>query len=114
MTPYEDIIWRLEVLTGPDRKVDATIHEATTPPSRTGQQQGHIPSYTASLDTAIALVERQGFGIADAAVLLRVITPRAVDKATATGQPLSYWLSIATLICLFRTLAARARQERAE
>lgn len=111
--PYEDIIGRLEGLRGPDRKVDAAIHEATTPPLRTGLRQGHIPSYTASFDAALALVEQQGFGIADEAVLLRVVLARAGDKATASMQPLSYWLPIETLISLFRTLAARAHQESA-
>jgi hypothetical protein len=111
--PYEDIIARLEGLTGPDRKVDAAIHEAINPPLGARLRQGHIPSYTASLDAAIALVERQGFDLAQECMLLRFVMAQAMDKATATSQPLSYWLPIATLISLFRTLAARARQESA-
>lgn len=53
-----DLIGKLEKLDGPSREVDRIIHAVTTPPLRGELRFGYVPIYTASLDAAIALVER--------------------------------------------------------
>ena len=58
MSPKRDLIERLEKLEGPDRAVDHAIHAITNPPLRDGLRFGSVPAYSASLDAAVALVER--------------------------------------------------------
>ena len=53
MSKYAAIISRLEAATGPNYEIECSIHEMC------GEQRPIIPSpYTASLEAAIALVER--------------------------------------------------------
>lgn len=55
---HSDLIAKMEALDGPSREVDKEIHEATNPKLRPSLRYGNIPELTASLDAAIALVER--------------------------------------------------------
>lgn len=77
------LIERLEKLEGPDRAVDHAIHATTNPPLRDGLRFGIVPAYSASLDAAVALVERQnpGHGLRHLA--------EAIETVRTAGAPLS-------------------------
>ena len=149
---HAEIIKRLEGLTGPEREVDADIYIALHIPAervgkidRLGGCVGWWPKdgpsesaidvtcYTASLDAAVALVERvlpgAEIGLCDIhsdfrqpgearhiAEVMHDLTwvtydgfPEPNYQTTGSGKANSR--AIALLIALFRALDARARQE---
>ncbi len=67
MTDLTNLIERARGLEGPDREVDAAIHEALVGPvirfPLSGPWQANgisaVPAYTASLDAVVALIEKE-------------------------------------------------------
>lgn len=67
-----DLIERLEKATGPDRRIDATIHEAVERPfvmeffaeysTEQTRNLSYVPSYTSSIDAALTLFPDGWFG----------------------------------------------------
>lgn len=135
MTKYTDIIERLQNATGPDREIDTSIwmlvtkgatrrHQRVSSATyawkpyvidETRDAQGVIivvPSYTASIDAAIALVERMLSGKvwyvrgkSDGTFFCQLYTSESQrgndPKANAPSAPL------AILVALFRALEAQ-------
>lgn len=58
MTNHAAIIARLKTATGPDREIDYALSELWPPSPGPGQLIPEGPYYTASLDAALALLER--------------------------------------------------------
>lgn len=61
MTTLTDLLRRVEAATGPDRELDYAVLLATLPKGHAylwDPEKGH--EYTASIDAAVALVERKG------------------------------------------------------
>lgn len=120
MSKYADIIARLEKAEGPDsqleRDIDAFYHFG-----RPGALDRTPPPYTASIDAAIALVER----------MLKTYFMRLTFDAAGRGATILYWpggikeefvdeigpiravsagMPIAILLALFRVLDAQEDQ----
>lgn len=136
MTNYQDIITRLEAASGPDRELDADIWLNTTegatrvstpvrsstdawPPyiiDETRDASGRliiVPSYTASLDASIALVERKLPGAE-----LEMTNLYGVARVTLFDVDNSFHgedhcnrLQTALLIALFKALQAQEKGE---
>lgn len=58
MTDLADLIARVEAATGPARVLDRILFETLGTPSRERLGRGHAPEFTASVDAALALIER--------------------------------------------------------
>lgn len=111
MTPAE-ILERLQSLQGPDTDVDADIWCEIFAPDAVAIDPGvRFPPYTASLDAAIALVEKMLPG-AKWTVSKVGFAQITLDKKTRIssddGQDINYANpAIALLIALFRALPAK-------
>lgn len=128
MKQIDELIERLEKATGSDREIDALLalgvagwsHERRKgdryeywrdpddiSPHSTYHPRRELPRYTASIDAALALVERRGLafdGILDDA--LSDVVERALERADVGGDnhPRLSELPIAILIALLRAL----------
>lgn len=59
---YAEILTRLEAAAGPDREIDAMIAEMVDPEHTRLIWANSLPTYTASLDAVVGLVESQLLG----------------------------------------------------
>ena len=132
MSKYEDIINHLEKAEGPSHEIDAIIvsmdgfqikrerNRAWRYGDRNTQKWYNIPSYTASLDAAVALVERMlpGWTIANIGqddgktwhAELRKGHKTSYSTVKLAGAAVS---AIALLLALFRALQAQEESEAA-
>lgn len=119
MGKYAEIIGRLEKATGPDRVFDLDIHMAACPdlyPEKWYWDDEVLPPpLTASIDAAVALVERM---LPESMLEMAVYefgkphlgSVQVTIYASAEGQPIDQTggnLPIAIVLALFRALEAR-------
>ena len=112
---HDDLIERLEKATGPDREIDTAIEELFDPSFRDSTLR-QATRYTASLDAAVALVEKMlpgwacGFDAGSKTSIAFVDPHDFADRflgARYTAQAATP--AIALLIALLRALSNRER-----
>ena len=124
--PIDDLIARVEAANGPDREIDADISRTLGLTYRDGAfgigygDDWPQAELTASIDAALALVERMlpgGFGTlayfpesSEAVIMVDVSTETPVGNimvATVFGRATARTLPLAILLALLRALASQ-------